>query len=141
MMDQIQMRMLEEIADLHGVPEGAYNIRVNGQSASRQSTANIEILSKPDGTGLDIRIRPGTRHESVHIPVVLSQTGMKEPVYNDFYIGADSDVTIVAGCGIHNSGAEDAQHDGIHRFYVGPGPGCAMWKSTMARVTGTASAS
>lgn len=118
-MDQIQKRILEEVADLHEVPEGAYNIRANGVSAARNTTANIDILSKEDGSGIDIRIKEGTRHESVHIPVVLSESGLKEVVYNDFYIGADSDVVIVAGCGIHNCGNQDSQHDGIHRFYVG----------------------
>lgn len=118
-MDQIQKRILEEVADLHEVPEGAYNIRANGVSAARNTTANIDIVSKEDGSGIDIRIQPGTKHESVHIPVVLSESGLKEVVYNDFYIGEDSDVVIVAGCGIHNCGNQDSQHDGIHRFYVG----------------------
>ena len=121
MMDEIQKRILEEIADLHGVPEGAYNLRFNGESAGRRSTAHIEIAPKEGGSGLEIRIQPGTRNESVHIPVVLSKSGLKETVYNDFFIGADSDVTIVAGCGIHNAGSQDAQHDGIHRFFVGKG--------------------
>lgn len=118
-MDQIQKRILEEVADLHTVPEGAYNIRANGESTGRRSTANIEITSKEDGSGINIRIQPGTRNESVHIPVVLSQSGFKETVYNDFFIGEDSDVVIVAGCGISNCGNQDSEHDGIHRFYVG----------------------
>ena len=118
-MDTIQKRILEEVADLHEVPEGAYNIRANGQSAGRRSTANIEITPKPEGNGIDVRIKPGTKRESVHIPVVLSESGLKETVYNDFYIGEDSDVVIVAGCGIHNCGSQDSQHDGIHRFFVG----------------------
>ena len=121
MMDQIQMRILREIADLHSVPEGAYNLRINGASEGRRSTANIDITPKEGGSGLDIRIKPGTRRESVHIPVVLSQTGLTETVYNDFYIGEDSDVVIVAGCGISNCGNQDSEHDGIHRFYVGKG--------------------
>ncbi len=120
-MDEIQKRILAEVADLHAVPEGAYNIRANGASAGRRSTANIEITSKPEGNGIDVRIRPGTKRESVHIPVVLSESGLKETVYNDFYIGEDCDVVIVAGCGIHNCGAQDSQHDGIHRFFVGRG--------------------
>lgn len=118
-MDTIQKRILEEVADLHEIPEGAYNIRANGASAGRRSTANIEITSKPEGNGIDVRIKPGTKRESVHIPVVLSESGLKETVYNDFYIGEDSDVVIVAGCGIHNCGSQDSQHDGIHRFFVG----------------------
>ena len=97
MTDQVQERILEEVADLHGVPEGAYNIRANGQMAGRNTTANIDIISKTDVSGIDIRIRPGTKHESVHIPVVLSRSGLKDMVYNDFYSGEDSDVVIVAG--------------------------------------------
>ena len=118
-LDEIQKRLLREVADLHQVPEGAYNIRSNSQSAGRQSTANIEITSKQDVSGLDIRIKPGTKNESVHIPVVMTQSGLKELVYNDFFIGEDADVTIVAGCGIDNCGNQDSQHDGIHRFYLG----------------------
>lgn len=119
MLDEIQKRLIEEVADLHTVPEGAYNIRANGQMAARNTTANIDITSKEDGSGIDIRIKPGTKHESVHIPVVLSESGIKETVYNDFYIGDDSDVVIVAGCGIDNCGNQDSEHDGIHRFFVG----------------------
>lgn len=119
MIDQIQKQLLEEVADLHEVPAGAYNIRANGEMAARNTTANIDIVSKEDKSGIDIVIKPGTKNESVHIPVVLSQSGIKEMVYNDFYVGDDCDVTIVAGCGIHNSGDKDSQHDGIHRFFVG----------------------
>ena len=121
MLSEIQKQLLAEIADLHKVPEGAYNIRANGQAAGRNSTANIEIVSKTDKPGIDIIIKPGTKNESVHIPVVLSESGLKDVVYNDFYIGEGADVTIVAGCGIHNCGGEDSQHDGIHRFFVGKG--------------------
>ena len=117
--DEIQLRMLDEVADLHQVPAGAYNIRANGKLADRASTANIEIVSKDDGSGIDVRIKPGTRHESVHIPVVLSESGLHEVVYNDFYIGDDADVVIVAGCGIHNCGDQDSMHNGIHRFFLG----------------------
>ena len=119
MLDEIQKRLLTEVADLHKVPEGAYNIRANGQMAGRSTTANIDITTKPDGTGIDITIRPGTKHESVHIPVVMSQSGLREMVYNDFYIGEDCDVVIVAGCGIDNCGTQDSEHDGLHRFFVG----------------------
>ena len=118
-LDAIQKRLIEEIADLHSVPEGAYNFRANSELAGRNTTANIDIVSKEDGSGIDIRIKPGTRKESVHIPVVLSQSGIKETVYNDFYVGEDSDVVIVAGCGIDNCGTQDSEHDGIHRFYIG----------------------
>ena len=117
--DQIQKRLLEEVADLHTMPEGAYNIRANSQMAARNTTANIDIITKEDKSGIDIKIKPGTKNESVHIPVVISESGIKETVYNDFYVGADSDVTIIAGCGIHNCGDQDSQHDGVHRFFVG----------------------
>ena len=119
MLDDIQKRLLEEIADLHTVPEGAYNIRANGAMAAGNTTANIDIVSKTDKSGIDIKIKDGTVNESVHIPVVLSESGLKETVYNDFYIGENCDVTIVAGCGIDNCGVQDAQHDGVHRFFVG----------------------
>ena len=118
-LDEIQKRLLLEVADLHKVPEGAYNIRANGASAGRQSTANIEITPKTDVSGLEIRIKPFTKNESVHIPVVMTESGLKEVVYNDFYIGEGADVVIVAGCGIDNCGRQDSQHDGIHRFFVG----------------------
>ncbi|MBR6029476.1 MAG: SufD family Fe-S cluster assembly protein [Clostridia bacterium] len=120
-LDEMQKRLLLEVADLHAVPEGAYNIRANSQSAGRQSTANIEIVPKTEVSGLEIRIKPGTKNESVHIPVVMTQSGLKEVVYNDFFIGEGADVVIVAGCGIDNCGNQDSQHDGIHRFYVGKG--------------------
>lgn len=118
-MDQIQKNLLAEIAGLHEVPTGAYNFRVNGAAAGRNTTANIDIVTKEDKPGIDIIIKPGTRNESVHIPVVLSQTGLDDLVYNDFYIGDDSDVVIVAGCGIHNGGDKKSSHDGIHTFHVG----------------------
>ena len=117
-LDEIQMHILQEVADLHTIPEGAYNIRSNGALAGRNTTANIDIVSKPDGSGIDIHIKPGTKNESVHIPVVLSQSGLKDLVYNDFFVGEGADVVIVAGCGIHNCGNQDSQHDGVHRFFV-----------------------
>ena len=118
-MDEIQKRLLLEVADLHGVPEGAYNLRVDGQSQGSRSTAEIDIAPKSDGTGLDIRIVDGTKNKSLHIPVIIGKSGFKETVYNDFFIGEDCDVVIVAGCGIDNCGGGDSQHDGIHRFFVG----------------------
>lgn len=117
--DKIQMNLLEEIAGLHEVPKGAYNIRANGELAQRNTTANIDIVTKTDKPGIDIIIKPGTVNESVHIPVVLSETGLTDLVYNDFYIGEGSNITIIAGCGIHNGGDKKSQHDGIHTFYVG----------------------
>lgn len=118
-LDSIQKKLLEQISDLHEVPAGAYNIRANGASAERNTTANIDIVTKKDRPGIDIIIKPGTVNESVHIPVLLSESGLTETVYNDFYIGDGADVVIVAGCGIHNDGTDSSEHSGIHTFYVG----------------------
>ena len=118
-MDQIQKILLEQVADLHDVPSGAYNIRANGASAARNTTANIDIVTKKDKQGIDIIIKPNTKHESVHIPVVISESGLEESVYNDFYVGENADVVIVAGCGIHNAGDMLSKHDGIHTFHIG----------------------
>lgn len=118
-MDEIQRMLLEQVAELHDVPQGAYNLRVNGQAAGRNTTEHIDIITKEDKPGIDIFVKPGTKKESMHIPVLLSQTGLTELVYNDFHIGEDADVTIVAGCGIHNGGSSDSRHDGIHTFYIG----------------------
>ena len=118
-MDEIRMNLLKEVADLDALPVGAYNIRENGKAAGRNTTANIDIVTKKDKPGIDIIIAPGTKKESVHIPVIISQTGLTDLVYNDFYIGEDADVVIIAGCGIHNCGGELSQHDGIHTFWLG----------------------
>ena len=118
-MDNLEKNMLAEIADLHEVPVGAYNIRLNGKSEMRNTTANINIVSKEDKNGIDIYVAPGTKNESVHIPVILSKSGHQELVYNDFHIGEGADVLIVAGCGIHNGGCESSKHDGIHSFHIG----------------------
>ena len=118
-LSEIQKQLLREVADLENVPKGAYNIRANGESAGRSTTANIDIVTKTDKPGIDIIIKPGTKNESIHIPVIISQHGLKEMVYNDFIVGEDADVTIIAGCGIHNCGDQDSSHDGIHSFFVG----------------------
>ncbi|MEG1049382.1 MAG: SufD family Fe-S cluster assembly protein [Oscillospiraceae bacterium] len=118
-LNSVEKDLLEKVADLHDIPQGAYNIRANGDSAGRNTTANIDIITKTDFPGIDIIIKPNTKNESVHIPVIISKTGHSELVYNDFYIGENSDVTIVAGCGIHNTGDKESRHDGIHSFFVG----------------------
>ena len=118
-MDKILQTLLEKVAGLHEVPEGAYNIRANGQTESRRVTANIDIETRADGSGIDVHIKPDTKRESVHIPVILSRTGLTETVCNDFFVGDGAEVTIVAGCGIHNSGAGESRHDGLHRFFIG----------------------
>lgn len=118
-MDQIQKSLLAQVADLHKTPEGAYNIRSNGKLEGRKTTANIDIVTKEDKPGIDIFIKPGTKNESMHIPVILSESGLKDLVYNDFYVGENADVTIIAGCGIHNCGVDTSEHDGIHTFHIG----------------------
>ena len=118
-MDKLEAKLLKEIADLDSLPVGAYNIRKNGGAGGRNNTAHIVIDTKTDKSGIDIHIAPGTKHESVHIPVIITETGLTELVYNDFYIGEDCDVDIVAGCGIHNGGCDTSQHDGVHTFHVG----------------------
>ncbi len=120
-MDAIKKRLLREVADLDSLPVGAYNIREDGALGGRNTTANIDIKTKSDKPGIDIIIKPGTVNESVHIPVIMSQSGLHDMVYNDFYIGDGADVVIIAGCGIHNSGCGDSTHDGIHTFYIGRG--------------------
>ena len=119
MLNDIQKHILEIVADMKGTGEGAVNIRTDGEKSFRRNSENIEIISKTDKDGIDIRIAPFTKKESVHIPVVLSKEGFQDKVYNDFYIGEGADVTIVAGCGIHNCGDCDSSHEGIHTFYVG----------------------
>ena len=118
-MNSTDKHMLEAIADLHEIPQGAFSLRKNGESAERRSSANIIIEPKKDKPGIDITVKAGTKNESVHIPVIITEAGVNDLVYNDFYIGEDADVLIVAGCGIHNSGDQNSEHDGIHRFHIG----------------------
>ena len=118
-MNKIQKKLMAEVADLHSIPIGAYNFRINGDLAGRNITTNINIQNREEGDGINVYIRDNTKNESVHIPVILSNSGYKEKVYNDFYIGENCDVLIVAGCGIDNCGNQDSQHDGIHRFFIG----------------------
>ena len=118
-MDAIERELLKQVADIESIPVGAFNIRANGALESRNTTANIDIVTKQDKPGIDIFVKPGTKNESMHIPVIISKSGLKDLVYNDFYIGEDCDVTIVAGCGIDNCGGEESRHDGIHSFHVG----------------------
>lgn len=117
-MSSTDAQLLETIADLHGIPEGSFNIRKNGQLLARNSDTDIEIVSKKDKDGIDIIVRPGVKNKSVHIPVLLTVGNFHDTVYNDFYIGEGAEVTIIAGCGIHNSTCNAAEHDGVHTFYV-----------------------
>ena len=118
-MNNTEKQLLKIIADMGGTTSGAYNIRANGGLADRKTTESIDIRTKTDKSGINIIIRPGTKGETVHIPVIITDTGINDLVYNDFIIGDDCDVTIMAGCGIHNCGDEESRHDGIHTFFVG----------------------
>ena len=118
LLDTVKVNLLEALADIREAPSGAYNIRVDGCSAGCANSEHVTITPKPDGMGLEIRVAPGTQGEKVYIPVVVGRSGLVETVYNDFYIGEEADVEVVAGCGIHNDGAARSQHDGIHTFYL-----------------------
>ena len=119
MLNDIQKSILKTVSDMTGIPDGAVNIRLDGQKAFRQNSEHIQIVSKTDKDGIDIKIAPFTKSENVHIPVVLSKAGFHDMVYNDFFVGEGADVTIVAGCGIHNCGVQNSEHSGIHSFHVG----------------------
>lgn len=118
-MNEIDKQLLEQVANLHSVPQGSYNIRKNGESIARISTDEISITPKKTKSGIDIRVKNGVKNRSVHIPVIVTKSGFDDLTYNDFYIGEDCDVLIVAGCGIHNNGNKKSSHDGIHRFFIG----------------------
>ena len=119
LLKKVDMSLLHTIADMDSMPTGAFNIRKNGQGIARQSSENITIEPKKGNPGIDIYIKPFTKGEEVHIPVIITETGINDKVYNDFYVGEGADVLIVAGCGIHNCGGEKTEHDGIHRFFIG----------------------
>ena len=120
-MDNIDKELLKEISDIEGTPNGAYNIRKNGKGIERQITENINIVTKTDKQGIDVYVKENTKFEFVHIPVIITESGLNDVVYNDFYIGKNADVVIIAGCGIHNDHHKDSQHDGIHRFFLEEG--------------------
>ena len=119
MLNDIQKSILQTVSDMVSIPDGAVNIRLDGQKEFRQNSEHIQIVSKTDKDGIDIKIKPFTKHEDVHIPVVLTASGMHDMVYNDFFVGEGAEVRIVAGCGINNCGSQDSDHDGVHRFFVG----------------------
>ena len=119
--DNIDKGLLKEISGLETMPEGAYNIRKNGKGIERKVTDNVKIITKKDVSGIDIHVKENTKFEFIHIPVIITESGLKDIVYNDFFIGKNANVIIVAGCGIHNDHHKDSQHDGIHRFYLEEG--------------------
>ena len=118
-MNNIEKKLLEKIADLHSVPSGAFNLRKNGQAVERQSTKEIDIVPKKNKSGIDIIVHPNVKNKSIHIPVIITVGGLNDLVYNDFYIGENCDVVIVAGCGIHNKTCNTSSHNGIHSFHIG----------------------
>lgn len=120
-MDIIEKNILKEIADINDTPKGAYNIRKNGEGVARQVTENVNIVTKTDKSGIDVYVKENTKFEFIHIPVIITESGLNDVVYNDFYIGKNADVVIIAGCGIHNDHHKDSQHDGIHRFFLEEG--------------------
>ncbi|MGN1301257.1 MAG: SufB/SufD family protein [Clostridia bacterium] len=120
-MDNLDKNLLKEISGMEETPKGAYNIRKNGQGIERQVTENVNIVTKTDKSGIDIYVKENTKFEFIHIPVIITQSGLNDIVYNDFYIGKNADVVIIAGCGIHNEHHKDSQHDGIHRFFLEEG--------------------
>lgn len=120
-MDNIDKELLKEIADMTDMPEGAYNIRKNGEGIERKITENVNIVTKEDKSGIDVIVKENTKNEFIHIPVIITESGLKDVVYNDFYIGKNANVYIIAGCGIHNDHHKDSQHDGIHRFFLEEG--------------------
>ncbi len=118
-MNNIDEKLLQEVAGWHSIPKGSYNIRKNGKSIARSTSADIDIVPKKDKRGIDIIVKAGIQNKSVHIPVIVTESGLEDLVYNDFYIGDGADVLIVAGCGIHNNGTKASAHNGIHTFHVG----------------------
>lgn len=118
-LNKIDKELLQQIADLHSIPQGSYNIRKNGKMLVRNSTEDIQIVPKNKKEGIDIIVKSGIKNKSVHIPVIVTEAGFKDLVYNDFYIGDNAEVTIVAGCGVHNNGSAQSGHNGIHTFHIG----------------------
>ena len=120
-MNNVELELLKQIADINEAPQGAYNIRKNGQGVERKVTENVNIVTKEDKQGIDVFVKENTKYEFIHIPVIITESGLSDTVYNDFYIGKNADVVIIAGCGIHNDHHKDSQHDGIHRFFLEEG--------------------
>ena len=120
-MDNIDKELLKTISDIEEMPKGAYNIRKNGKGIERRITENVNIVTKKEVSGIDVFVKEGTPLEIIHIPVIITESGMKDLVYNDFYIGKNANVIIIAGCGIHNDHEKESQHDGIHRFFLEEG--------------------
>ena len=136
-MNKIDIELLEKVTDLHGVPQGSYSIRKNGEVVDKASSKEIEIRSKQNKNGVDIYVAAGVKNKSLHLPVIITVGGINDLVYNDFYIGENADVLIVAGCGIHNSSSEKSQHEGIHRFYLEKGSKVRYFEKHLGVGTGS----
>ena len=117
----IDKGLLNEVSNLDDIEKGAFNIRKNGKGIERKVTPNVNIVNKEDNSGIDIYVKEDTKFEFIHIPVIITESGLKDVVYNDFHIGKNANVIIVAGCGLHNDHHKDSEHDGIHRFYLEEG--------------------
>ena len=135
-MESIDKELLNEITDVHEY-EGAYNIRKNGQGIAKNVTENVNIVAKENNTGIEVYVKENTKFESVHIPVIITQSGLKDVVYNDFYIGKNANVYIIAGCGIHNDNCDDSEHNGIHRFFLEEGAKVKYVEKHYGEGTGT----
>jgi len=120
-LNKLDMDLLEAVADMKEIPQGALNIRLNGTAVMRHSSPNILVGPGPDGKGLVVEVKPGTQNETVHVPVVLTQPGLQDKVHNTFIVGENAEATIIAGCGIHNASHAESRHDGIHEIIVRTG--------------------
>lgn len=137
-MDNKDIELLQEITGIENAEfTGAYNIRKDGKGIERKITENVNIVTKKDVSGIDIHVKENTKYEFIHIPVIITESGLSDVVYNDFYIGENANVTIIAGCGIHNDHHKDSQHDGIHRFFLEKGARVKYIEKHYGEGTGT----
>jgi len=137
-MDNKDIELLKEITGIENAEfTGAYNIRKDGKGIERKITENVNIVTKKDVSGIDIHVKENTKYEFIHIPVIITESGLSDVVYNDFYIGENANVTIIAGCGIHNDHHKDSQHDGIHRFFLEKGARVKYIEKHYGEGTGT----
>ena len=118
-MEKETKNLIQIVSDMDENTKAAYNIRENGSCAARHTTENIDIITKTDKPGIDIKVKPNTKGETVYIPALVTHENVKDLVYNDFYVGEGSDIIISAGCGVHNDGCGTSEHNGIHRFFIG----------------------
>ena len=136
-MNKIEQALLEKVSNLHKIPSGAFSLRSNGKVVKSSSTEDIEIVPKQDGSGVDVFVKPNVKNKSLHMPVIITMGGLKDIVYNSFYIGENADVTIIAGCGIHNSTCNSSQHDGVHTFHLEKGSKLKYIESHIGEGEGT----